>query len=93
MSLADYPHSRRFSCAVVLTAHACKRMAERRVNEQTLLDLIEAGEVRRKDARRFWIAAHFAAREENLLCAAVVHDSGVLVVKTLMHHFTWEPLI
>jgi len=65
-------------------------MSERNVSEQTLTDLIENGEVRHKDARHFWIAAHFAHRQDNLLCAAVVLDASVLVVKTLMHHFTWE---
>jgi len=90
MSLVEGLHSRRFACAIALTAHARKRMSERNISEQTLLDLIETGEVRHKDAHRFWIAAHFADRQDNLLCAAVVQDARVLVVKTLMHYFTWE---
>ena len=46
--------------------------------------------VRNKDDLRLWIAKHYANRNDNLLCVAVVLEK-TLVVKTLMHHFTWNP--
>ena len=81
--------SARFGKPVVVTDHARRRMAERNVNEALLLDLIETGELRHKDATRIWIAKHYNERDDNLLCAvAVLEDT--LVVKTIMHRFTWE---
>jgi len=65
-------------------------MAERNIDESLILLLVETGEVRHQDARRFWIAKHFAERSDNLICAAVVKDNGLLVIKTLMHHFVWS---
>lgn len=44
--------SARFDKPVVVTDHARRRMAERGVTEALLLDLIETGEVRYKDATR-----------------------------------------
>lgn len=82
-------YSRRFDRPVLVTQHARRRMAQRGVDEMLLLDLIETGEVRHKDAVRLWIARHYPARADNLLCAAVVLETAV-VVKTVMHHFTWE---
>jgi len=81
--------SRRFSRPVTVTDHARQRMAERNVTEERLLDLIDTGEIRHKDASRLWIAKHYPERNDNLLCAAVVLES-TLVVKTVMHHFSWE---
>ena len=83
-------HSVRFNCAIVLTEHAKKRMTERGIDELLVFQLIETGEARYQDARRFWLTRHFAERSDNLICAALVNDSGVLVIKTLMHHFTWS---
>ena len=82
--------SARFNCAIVFTEHAKKRMVEREMDESLILQLVETGEARYQDARRFWLARHFAERSDNLICAALVNDSGVLVIKTLMHHFTWS---
>lgn len=59
---------------------------ERGIDEARLFDLIETGETRHKDAVRLWIVKHYGDRNDNLLCAAVVLESA-LVVKTLMHHF------
>ena len=42
--------SARFGKPVVVTDHARRRMVERNVNEALLLDLIETGELRHKDA-------------------------------------------
>jgi hypothetical protein len=40
-------------------------------------------------AGHHWLYKHFADRDDNLLCAAVVLETA-LVVKTVMHH--WEPM-
>ncbi|MBI4290601.1 MAG: DUF4258 domain-containing protein [Betaproteobacteria bacterium] len=82
--------SGRFGKLVIITDHARRRMAERNISEAQLLDLIETGDVRYKDAARLWIAKSFPEREDNLVCAVAVLDAA-LVVKTVMHHFSWEP--
>ncbi len=82
--------SKRFSRSITITDHARRRMEERAVNETLLLDLIETGTVRRKDDIRLWIAKRYPDRNDNLLCVAVVLETA-LVVKTVMHHFSWEP--
>ncbi len=66
-------------------------MAERGVNEAILLDLIETGDLRYKDDARLWIAKSYPERADNLLCIAAVLET-TLVVKTLMHHFAWNPM-
>jgi hypothetical protein len=76
--------STRFDKPVVVTDHARRRMAERGVTESLLLDLIETGEARYKDATRFWVAKHYAERDDNLVCAVAVAEAA-LVIKTIMH--------
>lgn len=72
-----------------MTHHARRRMAERDFSDLLLLDLIETGDVRRKDKTRLWIAKYYPERADNLLCAAIVLETTV-VVKTVMHHFVWK---
>ena len=64
-------------------------MMERDIDDNLLRDLLESGEVRHKDSRRVWIAASFAGRRDNLICAAVALED-LVVVKTVMHHFRWR---
>jgi hypothetical protein len=64
-------------------------MAERAVSDALVIDLVETGDVRNKDATRLWIAKYYFDRSDNLLCVAVVLESAV-VVETVMHRFTWE---
>ncbi len=42
-----------------------------------------------KDETRISIAKHYGDRADNLLCVAVVLETA-LVIKTVMHHFSWE---
>jgi hypothetical protein len=65
-------------------------MQARSITETLLLDLIETGDVRNKDTQRLWIAKSYPDRHDNLICVAVVLEAA-LIVKTVMHHFTWEP--
>ena len=81
--------SERFGKPVVITAHARERMAARGISDALLHDIIETGEVRYKDETRIWIAKQYADRADNMLCAAAMLDTA-LVVKTVMHHFSWE---
>ncbi len=74
---------------MILTDHARGRMAMRDISEVLLLDLPETGEVRHKDETHLWIAKHYPERADNSLCAVVVLEKAV-VVKTVMHHSSWE---
>lgn len=82
-------YCQRFERYVHVTRHASERMAERNISEALLVQLLENGETRYKDAERLWIAMNVANRQDNLICAAVVLEDR-LVVKTIMHHFCWE---
>jgi hypothetical protein len=81
--------SLRFARRVVVTDHAAQRMAKRHVSEAELLAVIDTGEARHVDERRLWAYKHFPQRADNLVCAVLVLK-GVVVVKTVMHHFTLE---
>lgn len=83
--------SQRFHRPIIVTDHARRRIEERGITDMLLLDLIETGELRHNDEIRVWIAKHYADRNDNLLCIAAALESA-LIVKMVMHHFTWEPL-
>jgi hypothetical protein len=76
----------RFDREVQITDHARERMVERSIDETRLLDLIETGETKYKDDVRLWIFKSYQDRDDNLICAAAVVESA-LVIKTIMHHF------
>jgi len=78
--------SRRFQRPVQITRHAQERMLERGIDEALLLELIETGTAKYKDATRLWLFKAIAGRNDNLLCIASVLEAN-LVVKTVMHHF------
>ena len=75
--------SERFALDVVISTHARARMADRQIDEARLLDLIETGDIMRKEGGHVFIHKAYADRQDNLLCAAAVVE-GVLVVKTVM---------
>lgn len=79
--------SRRFQRAIVVTDHAQQRMKERNIDDARLLDLIDCGETRYKDATRLWLYKEHADRDDNLLCVAVVLGEDSVVVKTVMYRF------
>ena len=80
--------SERFGKSIVIADHARGRMAARAMSEALLRDMIETGEVRYKDETRVWIAKHYEDRSDNLLCVAAALETA-LVIKTVMHHFSW----
>ena len=79
----------RFNLEIYISRHASTRMLERNITESVLLELLETGDIRKKDPSHLWIAKQMKGREDNLICAAVVLEHK-LVVKTVMHHFCWE---
>ena len=81
--------SERFQRPIYVTRHAAQRMAERGMDDALLLDLLDTGTVKHKDDTRLWVFKAYAKRSDNLLCAAVVLETQ-LVVKTVMHHFELE---
>jgi len=81
--------SERFQLTIQVTRHAAQRMVERNMDEAMLLDLLETGAVKYKDDVRLWIFKSYEDRNDNLLCAAVILETA-LIVKTVMHHFDPE---
>ncbi len=82
--------SERFGKSIVITDHARRRIATRAISEALPIDIIETGEVWYKDETRIWIARHYGDRADNWLCVAAVLETA-LVIKTVMHHFSWGP--
>jgi hypothetical protein len=62
-------------------------MAERLISNELLVDVIDNGETRYRDATHLWAFKEFPERHDNLLCAVLVLEDAV-VVKTVMHHFS-----
>ena len=79
-------YSTRFQRTIAITAHAQMRMVERGISETLLLDVIDSGETRYRDATHLWIFKDFSERSDNLRCAVLVLEDQ-LIVKTVMHHF------
>ncbi len=80
-------YSQRFGKEVVITEHARQRMQERSIDEASLLNLVETGDIQAVDERHLFIYGSLPGRHDNLLCAAVVQEE-VLVVKTVMVNWT-----
>lgn len=80
-------NSRRFGKRVHLTHHAAARIVQRGLDHAEVRDLIETGDIKRKDAEHWWIFKTIRGRVDNPICAAVVMRDA-LVIKTLMTH--WE---
>lgn len=81
--------SNRFQRPVVLTRHAQERLQERQISVVELLAVVDTGATRYKDATHLWAYKSLAGRSDNLVCAVLVLED-VVVVKTVMHHFTPE---
>ncbi|MDP2829707.1 MAG: hypothetical protein Q8O37_14015 [Sulfuricellaceae bacterium] len=58
-----------------------------RIDDATLEDVIEEGELKRRDELNLWVFKHIHGRADNLICAAVVEETSVMV-KTVM--INWE---
>lgn len=79
--------SKRFGKNVWVTNHARESMQRRDIDDATLEQLIEEGEIKRRDELNLWIFTQIQERADNLICAAVVEQAAV-VVKTVM--VNWE---
>lgn len=84
-----YMHSTRFNRPVILTRHAAQRRVERSITDAELLAVVDTGDIRYKDETHLWAYKHLDGRTDNLICTVLVLE-GVVVVKTIMHHFTLE---
>jgi hypothetical protein len=81
--------SERFARPIVTTDHARGHITTRAISDALLRDIIDTGEVRYKDETRVWIAKRYGDRADNLLCVAAALETA-LVIRTVMHHFSWE---
>jgi len=84
--LVDF-FSKRFGKNVWITRHARDSMQKRGIDDATLEQVIEEGEVKRRDEVNSWVFKHIHGRADNLICAAVVEDTAVMI-KTVM--ISWE---
>lgn len=86
--MADF-YSKRFGKSVWITNHARASMVRRCVDVSTLATLLEEGEIKHRDATNLWVFLHIEGRADNLICAALVEQSAI-VVKTVMVRWTLE---
>ena len=84
--MADF-FSERFGKAVWITHHARDSMQRRSVDTAMLKRVIEEGKIKRRDEMNLWVFAHLQGRADNLICAAMIEQTAV-VVKTVM--INWE---
>jgi hypothetical protein len=61
-------------------------MSQRGISDGVLVDVIDNGETRYRDATSLGFK-EFPERHDNLLCTVLVLEDAV-VVKTVMHHFS-----
>ena len=83
-------HSVRFDLPVVFTQHARARMAERDVNTELVVEIVDTGTLKDAGNAHYSMCKHLPGRTYNLLCVAAVIDNAV-VVKTIMHHRELQP--
>lgn len=76
-------YSERFGKNVWLTNHAIESMAKRRITLPEVKALIELGEYKLIDKRHGWVYYQFLERDDNLVCAAVIEETA-LIIKTIM---------
>lgn len=58
-------------------------MAKRDITLPEVKQLIEEGNVEYKDDKHGWVYFDFANRNDNLVCAAIIHDQTI-IIKTIM---------
>ena len=63
------------------------KVQRRGVDAPTLEQVIEEGQIKRRGESNLWVFTHIQGRSDNLICAAVVEQTAV-VVKTVM--INWE---
>lgn len=84
--MADF-FSPRFGKSVWITHHARTSMLRRGIEAATVQQVIEEGEIKRRDEVNLWVFKHIEGRADNLICAAIVEQAAV-IVKTVM--INWE---
>jgi hypothetical protein len=81
--LWNLAESRRFGKTVWLASHAIESMTKRRVALDEVQVLIEQVNLAQKSEGRGWIRSHFAAHNDNLICAEIVEVQAA-IIKTVM---------
>ena len=84
--MADF-FSKRFGKNVWITHHARYSMIKRGIDDVTLERILEEGEIKYRSSESMWVFKHIESRSDNLICAAVVEKTAV-VIKTVM--INWE---
>ena len=59
--------SARFQRRIVVTRHARERMSQRGISDDVLVDVIDNGVTRYRDATHLWAFKEFPERHDNLL--------------------------
>ena len=59
--------SARFQRRIVVTRHARERMSQRGISDDVLVDVIDNGATRYRDATHLWAFKEFPERHDNLL--------------------------
>ncbi|BBP02917.1 hypothetical protein TPL01_13540 [Sulfuriferula plumbiphila] len=84
--MADF-FSQRFGKNVWITRHARQSMQHRGIDDATLEQIVEAGDIKRKDDVHLWVYMHIDGRTDNMICAAAV-ESEAIIIQTVM--ISWE---
>jgi hypothetical protein len=71
-------NSIRFQRRIVVTRPARERMKERSISDAMLIEVIDCGETRYRDATHLWAFKSFPERDDNLLCAVLVPEDAVV---------------
>lgn len=84
--MADF-FSQRFGKDVWITTHARESMQKREIDDATLEQVVQEGDIRRQNGSHMWVYKHIEKRTDNLICAAVVEQEAI-IIKTVM--INWE---
>jgi hypothetical protein len=71
--------------SLVFTDHALARMKTRAVSIEEVVEVVETGSVKQKEAdHKFWVYKHFEHREDNLISVSLAIEGENLVVITVL---------
>ena len=81
---------RKSSYEVVFTEHALLQMELRSLDQATVLEVIETGEVKAKESKnKFWVYKEILGRKDNLISVSIsIEDPHLIVITTMIN---WRP--
>ena len=75
---------------VVFTDHSKQQMALRKLEESVIVDIVQTGEVKARDAEnKFWVFKKIPGREDNLISVSVSLEAPRLIIITTI--VNWRP--